>query len=212
MRGLLAKSKKTLFWASLLILALIFPSIPIVKASPETFGNTHYGDGQSFFIGIVGVLFPLYEDGVVESITLHCEQIIADWNPHIKCAIYHSNLSFICESEEWILTDAYNDWHTFNIEPNQLLTKGCYALFFWCDQNFWSRYDVVCFQLECYKTLEYNSFPDTLVPDGYEPSMVSIYATYTPTEGKFFPYFGMGFLFGATIALVLALGLAVKRR
>ena len=34
MRGLLEKGKKTVFWACLLILALMFPSIPIVNASP----------------------------------------------------------------------------------------------------------------------------------------------------------------------------------
>ena len=190
MRGLLAKGKKTLFWACLLILALIFPSIPIVKAIPDTFGRTDIAGTTWSFAHNVWVMtckFNLFEDGDVIKMSLYCMSGASI--KHWKTAIYDDNEgvpnNLLAESNEVYVDDALS-WVHFCISVS--LVAGDYWLAWFQDSDDMAqiKYDDVGTNQLAYRAIpnSYPIFPNPFGTPSYQKREVSIYATYIPIEEK----------------------------
>ncbi len=152
------------------------------------FGNTarSYLDIQDADDRILGSVFTCSEAGTAENIIMSI--FTGGANDKRKCAIYkHSDLSLVGVTEEHV-SDNTTGWRTFSFSaPKPVLEATDYILVSWCEQSSPTFPSTTYLDGNGpdpgnqgrYQALNYNGFPDPLVPDAHEDRKYHIGLAYT---------------------------------
>ena len=142
---------------------------------------------------LVGILGRPNYNGVAESISAYVKRIFS--NDEIICALYDSDLNFIAQTEEKLISNTTLAWITFNFsEPKPELSSekdyyitligdcplGLGSNQYLVAENSFSPGSVWVKQLD----ITYPTFPDPMAPTIYTTAKVSIYCTYTVDSDK----------------------------
>jgi hypothetical protein len=132
-----------------------------------------------------GSLFECLNSGIALSVTVYLKQFETR-TPHIKCGIYSDNSgvpdSLIGYTEEWVLTNEFDGWKTFNIISGGTLVSGKYYwLVVWANNYFYgSTFGGLTDQLVI-ATKVYGSFPVTFPVGVFNNNKALIYCAYWRT-------------------------------
>jgi len=165
--------------------------ILVLLVFAERFGYETVGTAGVAPLGnsIKGSIYTLPVDGKVHNITASLAPGPFGFHD-TKCAIYDSDLNLVASTDEIAYGSLVDGWNTFNFSSPPSLSAGDYWLVCWSDYYCvgmpWEyidaelRYDNGPTNGALYQTETYNSFPNSLSPDGYVDFNCSIYASYTP--------------------------------
>jgi hypothetical protein len=165
-------------------------SLPIgVFGLDPNFGYETKGGSQAYTTGayIVGSKFYCPESGTAQSITVYLTYY-AGYTSKIKCAIYSDNNGYpnalVGYTEEWTVTEGYDNWKTFNIVNGGSLSAGYYWIVFWSNTRIYYYQDNGDTNQKTLKAATYDGFPNPLPSGGTQSAYkVSIYCTYTTGGG-----------------------------
>ena len=154
--------------------------------------ETKGGSSTATINYLEGTKFTCLDNGQANSITVYLKQYTT-YTPKIKYAIYADSGGYpstlVGYTEEWTLTNAWDNWKTLNIINGGSLTANTvYWLVLWSSNYVTFYYTTGDANQRTWKGATYNGFPDSYPGGGSQSATkASYYCTYTAGGGAAAP-------------------------